>query len=64
MTDERTLERLIAHLRTHVTELRRLEREGAEPSELAERKLLILRLQEHLARAVQEMVSARRLSPT
>ena len=49
MTDERTLERLIAHLRGQVAELRRLEREGAAPEEVAQRKRLILRLQEHLA---------------
>src|SRR6516165_4742227 len=29
MTDERTVDRLMAHLRTHVAELRRLERAGA-----------------------------------
>ena len=29
MTDERTLDRLIAHLRTHVAELRRLEQARA-----------------------------------
>lgn len=59
MTDERTLDRLIAHLRGHVAELRRREREGADPSELADRKRLILRLQEHLAYAVRDVVSGR-----
>ena len=42
-------QRLITHLRTHVAELRRLEREGAVADEVAERKRLILQLQEHLA---------------
>jgi hypothetical protein len=36
MTDEATLDRLIGHLRGQVAELRRLEREGAEPGEIAE----------------------------
>lgn len=54
MTDERTLDRLIAHLRGHVSELRRVEREGAEPREVAERKRLILRLQDHLSYAVRD----------
>ena len=40
MTDERTLDRLIAHLRAHVAELRRLEQEGAERDEVEERKRL------------------------
>jgi hypothetical protein len=60
MTDEQTLDRLMAHLRTHMAELGRLEREGADPSEVAERKRLILRLQEHLAHAVRDMVSVAR----
>jgi hypothetical protein len=64
MTDERTLDRLIAHLRTHVAELRRLEREGADPIELVDRKRLILRLQEHLAQAVRDVVSVRRPTQT
>jgi hypothetical protein len=64
MTDERTFDRLIAHLRTHVAELRRLEREGAEPSDLAERQRLILRLQEHLAYAVRDVLSVPRPSRT
>lgn len=63
MTDERTLDRLIAHLRAHVAELRRLEREGAQPGEVADRKRLILRLQEHLAYAVRDVLSTRRPSP-
>ena len=60
MTDERTLDRLIAHLRGQVAELRRLEREGAGPEELAERKRLILRLQERLAYAVRDLVTGQR----
>jgi cytochrome c-type biogenesis protein CcmH/NrfG len=64
MADERTLDRLIAHLRTHVAELRRLEQEGADPIELVERKRLILRLQEHLAQAVRDVVSVPRPSHT
>lgn len=63
MTDERTLERLVAHLRTHVSELRRLEREGAKPEELADRKRLILRLQDHLAYAVRELLGGQRPTP-
>ena len=64
MTDERTLEPLIAHLRTHVAELRRLEREGAGAQEVAERKHLILRLQEHLAYAVRDLLNVHRTLPT
>lgn len=58
MTDERTLDRVIAHLRTHVADLRRLEREGAAPQELAERRRVIKRLQEHLAATVRELVGS------
>lgn len=57
MTDERTLDRLIAHLRGQVTELRRLEREGAASEEIAERQRLIWRLQERLAYAVRDLVT-------
>lgn len=63
MTDERTLDRLIAHLRGQVAELRRLEREGAEPGEVAARKHLILRLQDHLAYAVRDLLTSQRASP-
>jgi hypothetical protein len=63
MTDERTLDQLMVHLRGQVAELRRLEEDGAAPGEVAERKRLILRLQEHLAYAVRDLVSARRPSP-
>jgi hypothetical protein len=49
MTHERTVDRLVARLRAHVAELRRLERDGAGADAIAERKRVILRLQEHLA---------------
>ena len=60
MSDERTLDRVIAHLRTHVADLRRLEREGAAPQELAERRRLIGRLQQHLADTVRELLEGQR----
>ena len=63
MTDERTINRIMAHLRAHVAELRRLERAGAAPEEVADRKRLILRLQEHLAYAVRDLLRGQRLSP-
>jgi hypothetical protein len=63
MTDERTIDRLMAHLRTHVAELRRLERAGAAPQDVADRKRLILRLQEHLAYAVRDLLRGQRTSP-
>jgi hypothetical protein len=62
MTDERTLDRLIAHLRGQVAELRRREEEGAGADEVAERKRLILRLQEHLSYAVRDLLRAQRTS--
>jgi hypothetical protein len=63
MTDERKLDTLIAHLRGQVAELRRLEREGAVPGDLAERKRLILRLQDHLAYAVRDLMGTQTPSP-
>lgn len=60
MTDERTLDRLIAHLRAHVAEARRLELEGAERTEIEERKRLILRLQQQLAYAVRDLLAVDR----
>jgi hypothetical protein len=60
VSDERTLDRLIAHLRGQVAELRRLEREGAGAEELAERKRLIVRLQERLAYVVRDLLSVQR----
>jgi hypothetical protein len=64
MTDERTLDRLIAHLRGQVAELRRLEREGAEPGEIAERRRLIMRLQERMAYVVRDLLGGPRTSLT
>jgi hypothetical protein len=51
MTDEHTLDRLIAHIRAHVAELRQMEQAGAKPEEVEERRRLILRLQQRLAYA-------------
>lgn len=48
MTDQRTIDRVLVHLRTHLAELRRLEREGGKPEELEERKRTIRRLQRYL----------------
>ena len=62
MTDERTLERLMAHLRAQVAELRRLEGEGAAAEEVADRKRLILRLQDRLSYAVRDLLSVQRPS--
>jgi hypothetical protein len=56
MSDERTLDRLIAHLRGQVAELRRREREGAAPEELMERRRVIFRLQERLAFVVRDLL--------
>jgi hypothetical protein len=64
MSGDRMLDRIIAHLRTHVAELRRLEQEGADPAELSERRQLIARLQNHLADAVREVLSPQRPSMT
>jgi hypothetical protein len=62
VTDSRTLDRLIAHLRGQVAELRRLEDEGAAPEDIAERRRLILRLQERLSYAVRDVLSPQRTS--
>ena len=64
MTDQRTLDRLIAHLRGQVAELRRLEVQGASPEDIAERKSLIVRLQERLAYVVRDLVNVQWTSPT
>ena len=53
-----------AHLRRQVAEVRRLERTGAAPEDIAERKRLILRLQERLAYAVRDLLGGQRTSPT
>ena len=64
MIDERSLDRLMAHLRGQVAELRRLEREGAGDEEVAEHRRLIFRLQEHLAHAVRDLLGPPRPSAT
>jgi Holliday junction resolvasome RuvABC ATP-dependent DNA helicase subunit len=64
MTDQRTLDRLIAHLRGQVSELRRLEVDGAAAEEIAERKRLIMRLQERLSYVVRDLLTVQRTSPT
>lgn len=64
MTDQRTLDRVLAHLRGQVAELRRREGEGAAPDEIAERTRLILRLQERLSYVVRELLNVQRTSPT
>jgi hypothetical protein len=50
---DRMLERITKHLRGHVAQLRRLERDGAAPEELEERRALIARLQIELAALVR-----------
>lgn len=60
MTDERKLDRLMAHLRGQVAELRRLEREGAGADQVAESRRLVLRLQEHVAYAVRDLLAGPR----
>ena len=57
MTDQRTLDRLIAHLRGQVAELRRREGECAAPEEIAERTRLILRLQDRLSYVVRDLLN-------
>lgn len=63
MTDQRAMERIIAHLRTHVADLRRLQEQGAKPQDIEERKRLIARLQNHLASAVRDLLEKQRPSP-
>jgi hypothetical protein len=58
MTPERTLDRLMAHLRGQVAELRRMEVQGAAPEEVAERKRVITRLQERLSYAVRAVLTS------
>jgi uncharacterized coiled-coil protein SlyX len=64
MTDQRTFDRLTAHLRGQVAELRRRQGEGAAPDEIAERTYLIRRLQDRLSYVVQELLNVQRTSPT
>jgi hypothetical protein len=63
MTPDRKLDRLIAHLRSQVAELRRLEREGAGAEEVAERRRVIWQLQDRLAYAVRDLLRPRGPSP-
>ncbi|MBV9193226.1 MAG: hypothetical protein JO168_03700 [Solirubrobacterales bacterium] len=64
MTDERTLDRLLEHLRAQVAEARLLEREGAEPAEVEEHRRLVLRLQQQLAYAVRDLLTPTRRPPS
>jgi broad specificity phosphatase PhoE len=57
LTDDRSINRVVDHLRAHVAELRRLENQGADPHDVEERRLLITRLQTYLAGAVRDRVS-------
>jgi hypothetical protein len=57
MTDERAVDRLMAHLRAQVAEARRLELEGADQAEIEQRKRLVLRLQRQLAYAVRDLLT-------
>jgi hypothetical protein len=57
MTDERSVDRLMTHLRANVAEVRRLELAGADQAEVEERKRLIFRLQEQLAYAVRDLLA-------
>jgi hypothetical protein len=59
VTDESVLDQLTTHLRAHVTELCRLDRDGAERAEVAERKRLIVRPHNRLAHAVRDLVADR-----
>jgi hypothetical protein len=63
MTDERKLDRLIAPRRGQAAELRRLEQERAGADQVAERKRLILRLREHLAYPLRDLLGVPRTSP-
>jgi hypothetical protein len=56
MSNERRLDRLIAHLKAQVAELRRLEGDGARAEDLEERRRLVRRLQGHLAAAVMDVL--------
>jgi hypothetical protein len=60
VTDARKVDRLIAHLRSHVAELRRMERDGAPPREVQERKRLIQRLRQILAYSVVDLLEGPR----
>ena len=62
MTDQRRIERLIAELRAHVTELARLQRKGGKPRELQQRRRAIGRLKSQLADAVRQQLQTNPLS--
>jgi hypothetical protein len=57
---DRLLDRVFAHLRAHVAELRRLEGAGAKQEELEERRDLIGQLQRHLAELVRTVLTSER----
>jgi hypothetical protein len=63
MTDERTVDRLLAHLRAQVAEARRLELEGADPAEVQEHRLVVFRLQQQLAYAVRDLLTPKPRPP-
>jgi hypothetical protein len=63
MTDERTVDRLLAHLRAQVAEARRLELEGADPAEVQEHRLVVVRLQQQLAYAVRDLLTRKPRPP-
>ncbi len=65
MTDQRTLDRLIAHLRGQVAELRRLgRRKGPHRTTSPSAARLILRLQDRLSYVVRDLLNVQRTSPT
>ena len=58
MSTESMLDRIIAHLRAQVAELRTLEQAGVDPRELEQRRTRIAHLQEHLAGIVRDAIGA------
>jgi hypothetical protein len=56
---ESPIERVIAHLRAQVAELRRMEQAQAGAEEIEERRRAILELQEVLSRVVLDRLGAR-----
>jgi cell division septum initiation protein DivIVA len=63
MTDERTLDRLLAHLRAQAAEARRLELEEADRAAVQEHQRLVLRLQQQLAYAVRDLLAPKPRAP-
>jgi hypothetical protein len=57
MSDD-LLERVFAHLRAHVAELRRLEGAGAKREELEERRAVIGELHAHLGELVRNSLTS------